>query len=121
MRKGVLGGVIGAVVTLLFLYSYFYLWNVYFSDISSFLILGCSISWTLQFMAPMAGGFLAGLIAKEDAKLAGWLAGSLAGLVMIIALAIPNGYTLETFVGTLVEMVVLVVISRVFAGFAMPK
>lgn len=69
-------------------------------------------------LAPIGGGFLAGLIGKSNPKLAGLIAGLLAALVLIIGWLIVVGLTYETIVGGLVVGFVWVILARVFAGFA---
>jgi hypothetical protein len=69
-------------------------------------------------VAPIAGGFLAGLIARNDPKRAGLIAGLLAALVLLIGWLIVVGLTLDTIVGGLAVGLVWVILARIFAGFA---
>ncbi|MDY6872441.1 MAG: hypothetical protein SVR81_00525 [Chloroflexota bacterium] len=69
-------------------------------------------------VAPIAGGFLAGLIARHNPKRAGLFAGLLAALVLLIGWLIVVGLTLDTFVGGFAVGLVWVILARIFAGFA---
>ncbi len=72
-------------------------------------------------LAPIAGGFLAGLIAKPDPKRAGLIAGLLAALVLLAGWLVVVGLTLDAVVGGLVVGFIWVILARVFAGFAVPR
>lgn len=68
-------------------------------------------------IAPIAGGFLAGFIARKDPKKAGLIAGVLAALVLLIGWLIVVGLSLDTVVGGIAVGLVWVVLARIFAGF----
>ena len=69
----------------------------------------------------MAGGFLAGLLAKEKANQAGWIAGGLAGIVILIGWIFLMGFSFQTALRGLVLGVVIAFIARIFSGFAQPR
>jgi hypothetical protein len=76
------------------------------------------LSLILMLMAPVAGGFLAGLIAQENSRQAGLLAGLMAGLVMLLAWLVMVGILWETLLSGLVLNFVWILLSRLGAGFA---
>jgi hypothetical protein len=76
------------------------------------------LSLILMLMSPVAGGFLAGLIAQENFRQAGLFAGLIAGLVMLLAWLVMVGILWETLLSGLVVTFVWILLSRLGAGFA---
>lgn len=120
MRKIIISGAVGGIIILLFAFSIVYLMSDMFPELLSG---GAnSLSGLLPVLiAPMAGGFLAGLLAKEKANQAGWIAGGLAGIVILIGWIFLMGFSFQTALRGLVLGVVIAFIARVFSGFAQPR
>lgn len=120
MRKMILGGLVGGMVTLIFAISLVFVMNTLLSDQISIDASGW-MSLVPVLLAPMAGGFLSGLLAKEQAKQAGWIAGGLAGAVIMIAWIVLMGFNYQMILRGVVLCLVIAVVTRVFSGFAQPK
>lgn len=116
-RRVILGGITGGVAIL----AVGVVVLLAFNGFAPGLLAGTSnvlIGLVPLVLAPIAGGFLSGLIAKSDPKRAGLIAGLLATLVLLIGWLIVVGLTFDTVVGGLVVGFVWVILARIFAGFA---
>ncbi|MBG0770737.1 MAG: hypothetical protein H0S82_03465 [Anaerolineaceae bacterium] len=120
MQKVILGGVVGGLVTLIFAISLVFVMNSLLPDQFSFGTTGLT-GLVPVLLAPMAGGFLSGLLAKEQAKQAGWITGGLAGTVILIGWIALMGFNLQTTLRGVVLCMVVAIIARLFSGFAQPK
>jgi len=120
MRKAIIGGMIGGFIILAFAFSIVYLMSDLFPE---FIVGGATslINLAPALIAPIAGGFLAGLLAKENAKLAGWIAGGLAGAVVLVGWVILMGFFFQVFLRGLILGIVIAFVARVFSGFARPR
>ena len=113
----ILGGVVGGVVILVFAFFMVFVLNSYLSG----LVAG-ETSWLFGLipvlLASMAGGFLAGIIARQEVRKAGMIAGGLAGAVIMVAwiVVMPGGWAMALR-GVVIGLVVLT-IARTFSGFA---
>ncbi|MBG0786653.1 MAG: hypothetical protein H0S79_16270 [Anaerolineaceae bacterium] len=119
MRNRILGGVIGGLVILIFALSIVFLMNSLSPEFSAGEV--GLIGLAPALLAPMAGGFLAGLLAKEKAQQAGWIAGGLAGVVILVVWVILMGFSLQAILRGIVLCLVIAMVARAFAGFAKPK
>jgi len=120
MRKVIISGVVGGIVILLFAFSIYFLIGDMFPE----LISGGTTSLSglvPALIAPMAGGFLAGLLAKEKATQAGWIAGGLAGVLILTGWIMLMGFSFQMVLRGLVLGIVIAFVSRVFSGFAQPR
>lgn len=118
-KRVILGGVVGGVVVLAFAFSILLLFNGALPALTS----GSSLWVSLlpMMLAPVAGGFLSGLIGKTNPRQAGLIAGSLAGLVIFVGWVILSGLSLETVLSGVVIVLLWVVLARTMAGFAQPR
>lgn len=120
MRKVIFSGVVGGIVILVFAFFIVFLMRdlypgLFSADQTNLFGLAPAL------IAPMAGGFLAGLLAKEKAKQAGWVAGGLAGLAILVGWVLLMGFSVQTILSGLVLGIVIAIVSRVFSGFAEPQ
>ena len=74
-----------------------------------------------MLLAPVAGGFLSGLIGKSNPLQAGLIAGLLAGLVVFIGWIAYAGLQVESILSGIVIVFLWVILARVMAGFAQPR
>jgi hypothetical protein len=113
----ILGGIAGGVVILLFAFFMVYLLNSYLPGIYA-----GETSWLIglipMILSSIAGGFLAGIIARPDVRKAGMIAGGLAGAVIMVAWVVimPEGLAVALR-GVVIALVVLA-FARAFSGFA---
>lgn len=116
-RRVLLGGLAGGVVTLLFAASIVFLLDSYLPGLYA-----SDGSWILgllpALLAPMAGGFLAGVIAQQNVRQAGAIAGGLAGGVILVGWLIVMGVSLTMVLRGAVVALVVFVFARTFSGFA---
>lgn len=118
-KRVILGGVVGGVVILVFSFSILVIVNSFFPELTT----GSNLWMGLlpMILAPVAGGFLSGLIGKQNPMQAGLIAGLLAGLVVFIGWVIYTGLRVETVLSGIVIVLLWVVLARVMAGFAQPR
>lgn len=119
MRKMILGGLAGGLVILVFALSIIFLMNSLSPGFKAGEV--GLIGLAPALLAPMAGGFLAGLLAKEKAHQAGWIAGGLAGLVILVVWVVLMGFSVQAILRGMVLCLVIAMVARAFAGFAKPK
>ena len=119
-KKVIWGGLAGGVATLAFAFSIILMVNSFFPGLISS---GGDI-WIgvlPLLIAPVGGGFLAGLISRSNPLQAGLIAGFMAGLVVFIGWIVLAGLSLETILTGLVIVFAWVILARVMAGFAQPR
>lgn len=119
-KKTILGGLSGALTILAIAFSILLIINSFFPSLA----LGSAsllVSLIPFLLAPAAGGFVAGLIARTSPLQAGLIAGLVASLIVFVAWLSLVGLSLKTVLSGLVIVFVWVVITRVFAGYAQPK
>lgn len=83
-KKVIIGGGIGALVTLVFALGILLFLEGVLTDLLA-LVGNTVISLTTILLAPIAGGFLAGLISPSKPRQAGLIAGLAAGIFIFIA------------------------------------
>ena len=118
-KRVILGGVVGGVVILAFSFSILLLLDGVLPALAS-----GSTPWMgllPMMLAPVAGGFLSGLIGKADPRKAGLIAGLLAGVVVFIGWVAYTGLSLDTILSGIVIVLLWVILARVMAGFAQPR
>ncbi len=120
-QKPLLGGVIGALVTLAFAFALFLILNDLFSSAFLETFWGIVLSGLSILLAPFAGGFLAGLLSQPAPQKAGLITGLTAGLVVFIAWLVMTGLSIETILSGLAIVFVWVLMARFASGFAVPK
>jgi MFS family permease len=118
--KAIFGGVIGALAILLFTFAMFLILADFFQVSLLESTVGIVISAVIILLAPFAGGFLAGLLGREDPRRAGLLAGLIASLVVFIAWLAMTALTIETILSGLVIVFVWIMLARLASGFALP-
>ena len=118
-KRVILGGVVGGVVILGFSFSILVIVNSIFPGLTT----GSNLWMGLlpMTLAPVAGGFLSGLIGKTNPLLAGTIAGLLAGLAVFIGWVVFTGLRMDTILSGIVIVLLWVVLARVMAGFAQPR
>ena len=115
-KKVLIGGMVGGAVTLVFAFALLLVLNGLFMDlvsISNNVVVGFI---TIMF-APVAGGFLAGMIGRQDSLKAGLIAGLTASLFVFAAWLLVSGLSFQTILTGLAIIFVWVVLSRVGGGF----
>jgi len=119
-RKTIIGGIVGAIVTLLFALGILYFMEsvikLMLSSISNVVI-----SLLTILLAPMAGGFLAGLISPVKPLKAGLITGLTAGIFILIAWVVIMGFSYGTLLSGCMIVFVWVVLARLASGFAQSK
>lgn len=116
-KKVGLGGVAGALVMLVFAFGSLLVINRFSLDQIA-MPSNALLSLIIMLMSPIAGGFLAGLIAPERPRQAGLFAGLLAGMMVLIAWLAIMGIFWDTLLSGLVVMFVWIILSRLGAGFS---
>ena len=118
-KRVILGSVIGGIVILAFGFSILLIVNSFFPT----LVAGSNIWIGLvpMLLAPVAGGFLSGLIGKSNPQQAGLIAGLVAGLVVFIGWIAYAGLQVESILSGIVIVFLWVILARVMAGFAQPR
>ena len=112
-----LGGIAGAVV--IFLISFGLL--ILFNQILTVLTVSTAnivVGLIVFFLAPVGGGFLAGMIGRPNPLRAGLIAGSVASVMILISFFLIFGFSFQTLVSGLVVVFVWIFLSRFSAGFA---
>ncbi len=118
-KRVIVGGVVGGVVILGFSFSILLITNSMIPGLTT----GSNLWVGLlpMLLAPVAGGFLSGLIGKANPLLAGTIAGLLAGVVVFIGWVAFTGLRMDTILSGIVIVLLWVVLARVMAGFAQPR
>lgn len=118
-KKVIWGGIAGGIVTIVFALALLLVINSFITDpLSS--TGNLLISLLVMLLAPIAGGFMAGLVGQSNPMQAGLLTGLIAGLFILIAWLFIAGISLQTILSGLVILFVWVVLARVASGFARP-
>ena len=115
-KKVIFGGMVGACVMIAFSLTLLMMT----SDFSNGLVssVGNAIIGVISILlAPFAGGFLAGLIARSDPRKAGLIAGAVAGVSIFAAWLIISGLTFSTIASGLAIIFTWAVLARVAGGF----
>ena len=116
-KRVIWGGVAGGGVTLIFALGILLIFNrfslVFVTSTDNMLINLAAI-----LLAPIAGGFLAGIIAVEKPRLAGLIAGLGASLFVFILWLVISGLVMESALSGLVISFVWVFLARIGAGFS---
>ena len=118
-KRVILGGVVGGIVILAFAFSILLIVNSLFPE----LVTGSNlwIGLVPMLLAPVAGGFLSGLIGKTNPLRAGLIAGVIAGLVVFVGWVAYVGLQVETILSGIVIVFLWVILARAMAGFAQPR
>lgn len=107
---------VGGAVTLVFAFAMLLVLNGLFMDfaaISNNIVVG----FITILLAPVAGGFLAGLIGRQEPRKAGLIAGLSASLFVFAAWLLVSGISFQTILTGLAIIFVWVMLSRVGGGF----
>jgi hypothetical protein len=115
MKVG-LGGLVGALLMLVFALSSLLVINGFALDQIA-MASNALLSLIIMLMSPISGGFLAGLIAQEKPRQAGSLAGSIAGLTVLITWLAMMGISWDTLLSGLVVAFLWTILSRLGACF----
>ena len=79
------------------------------------------ISVITILLAPVAGGFLAGLIGRSNPQKAALFAGLSASFLIFIAWLVLTGFEGSTLLSGLVIVFIWTVLARLASGFVRPK
>lgn len=118
-KRVIFGGGIGGIVILAFAFSILLIVNSFFPALVSGSNLWVGMAPLL--LAPVAGGFLAGLIGKANPPQAGLIAGLIAGLVVFLGWVVYVGLHIESILSGIVIVFLWVILARIMAGFAQPR
>jgi hypothetical protein len=115
-RKILLGGIVGGALILIFALGPL----IGFGILEGGNIAQDSLLFTLamMFLAPIAGGFLAGLISRADPHRAGLLAGLVGSMALFILYLVFSGVSWQATVSGLVVVFVWTFLARIGSGFA---
>ena len=116
-RKVILGGILGAVLIFVFSFGLLLLFNQALLTLAAFTT-NFMVSLVIFLLAPLAGGFIGGMIGKVNPHRVGLIAGTLAGVMLLAAFSFVSGFSLQTLSTGLVVLFVWVVLARTSAGFA---
>jgi hypothetical protein len=119
-KKVILGGGIGALVILVFALGLLLFLEGIPLDVFS---LGENrvVSLIIILLAPIAGGFLAGLVSKSKPRQAGLIAGLTAGFFLLVTWIVMTDFSFETLMSGMVIVFVWVVLARLASTFAHPR
>jgi hypothetical protein len=118
-KRVIIGGLVGGIAILVFAFSILTVINSIFPAMA-----GGDNMWIELIpvvLAPVAGGFLSGLIGKNNPSRAGLIAGVLASLVIFVGWVIYAGLQFNTILRGIVIAFLWVILARVMAGFAQPR
>jgi hypothetical protein len=116
-KKGVIGAVLGAGITLIFsLGSLLVLNNFSLERITP--ESNGPFGLLIVLMAPIAGGFLAGIFYQKNPHQAGLFAGFGASLVLLIPWLVISGFSWAGVLGGLIIGFVWIFLSRLGGGFS---
>lgn len=115
-KKVFIGGMVGGAVTLVFAFTLLFVLNGLFMDLVS-LSNNVVVGFITLVLAPVSGGFLAGLIGRHDPRKAGLIAGLTASLFVFAAWLLVSGLSFQTILTGLAIIFVWVMLSRVGGGF----
>lgn len=115
-HKSVFGGLLGALITLIFSLGSLLVLND-FSAGSLAVTSPMPLGLVIMLMAPVAGGFSAGLIGHDNPHQAGLITGIGASLVILITWSVISGISWAAILGGLVISFVWIFLSRIGAGF----
>lgn len=119
-KKVLIGSAAGAFTTLFLTFGILFGLTA-FSDGLTTSTANTVISTITILLAPVAGGFLAGLIGRTNPKKAGLFSGLSASLVILIAWLILTGISSSTLVSGVVIIFIWVLLSRLASGFVRPR
>ncbi len=120
IQKTILGAAVGAVTTLLLTFGIIFGLTSFSGSLTSSTV-NTVISTMTILLAPVAGGFLAGLIGRSNPKKAGLFAGLSASLVILAAWLILTGFNSSTLVSGVVIIFIWVILARLASSFVRPK
>lgn len=115
-KKVLIGGIVGGVVTVVFSFALLIVLNGFFMDIAA-MASNVAVGIIILLLAPVAGGFLAGLIGRTDPRKAGLIAGLTASLFIFVAWLVVSGISFQTILTGLAIVFMWVMLSRMSGGF----
>jgi hypothetical protein len=117
MRKEViLGGIAGAAVILILTLLMLLVIDNFITDFLS-PTGNILVGFLVVVLAHIAGGFLAGLLAHPDQQFAGFLAGLIAGLVMVVVWLFIVGISSQTIMGGLIVLILWIILAWAGSAF----
>lgn len=115
-KKVFIGGIVGGAVTLVFAFTLLLVLNGFFMDFAA-ISNNAVVGIITILLTPVAGGFLAGLIGRQDPRKAGLIAGLTASLFIFAAWLVVSGLSFQTILTGLAIVFVWVMLSRLSGGF----
>lgn len=115
-KKVIIGGMVGAAVIFVFSFGMLLLLSQWLTNLATSTT-NLLVSLIIFLLAPVGGGFLAGMIGKPNPRRAGLVAGANAGVLVLIGFLMVFGFSLQTLLIGLVVVFVWVVLARISAGF----
>ena len=115
-KKVIIGGVVGGAVIFVFSFGLLLLFNQWLTNLAASTT-NLFVSLIIFLLAPISGGFLAGMIGKPNPRRAGLVAGTAAGVLVLIGLLLVFGFSFQTLLTGLAVVFVWVVLARISAGF----
>lgn len=119
-KKIFLGAFVGALVTLIMTFGIIFGLTTFSGSLASSTA-NTVISTITVLMAPVAGGFLAGLIGRSNPKKAGLFAGLSASLVIMVAWLILTDINSSTLLSGVVIIFIWVILARMASSFVRPQ
>ena len=119
-KKVILGSLVGALATLLLTFGILF-GLITFSDGINVSTANVVISTITVLLAPVTGGFVAGLIGRSNPQHSGTFSGLIASLVIFIAWIVISGLNGSTLLSGVVIVFIWVMLARLAAGFLKPK
>lgn len=116
-KKTLLGGVIGAILMLIFVLGPLIISG--FSDAAFFFQDNLFFTLVIMLLSPIAGGFIAGLIGKYNPRRAGLIAGFVGSMVLFMLWLVFSGVTWQAMISGLVVLFVWVFLARIGAGLSL--
>lgn len=119
-RQVILGGFVGALVTLIFTFSVLLGLNAFSGEVM--VSISNSVLGAITILlAPFAGGFLAGLEGRKDPKKAGLISGLSASVVVFVGWLFIAGITAPTILSGIALVFVWVVLARIASTLVRPR
>jgi hypothetical protein len=111
-KKILIGSILGALVIFGISFGLLMLFS------QSLAAANLAVNLIIFLLAPVAGGFLAGLVGRPNPRQAGTLAGSMASLMILATFLFIFSLSLQTLLTGLVVAFVWVLLARMSAGFS---
>jgi hypothetical protein len=116
-KKVLIGGVVGGVVIFVFSFGLLLFFGEFLIELKPSTT-NLVVSLVIFLIAPVGGGFLAGRLCKPKPRMAGLIAGTLAGMMILAAFLLVFGFSFQTLLTGSVIVFVWVILGRISAGLS---